>query len=146
MSFNHPTIQGRHFLPFRDRNQWILQPSYFKSGSWLPHIGQSVTLCARATRAILNHAPIGEYKQCFFPAEYTQCPCGHCHVKTCQHIFVNKGLWANQGQIDPFSLVKNFINFLKKYLSVFTSFLRIDSYFPLSLHEYSISLLFWFCR
>ena len=69
--FNRPTVQGRHFLPLRDRNRRFLQPSYSKGGSWLPHIGQSVTLCARATRAILNHAPIGEYRQCFFPAECT---------------------------------------------------------------------------
>ena len=80
--FNHPTVQGRHFLLLRDRNQRFLQPSYSKGGSWLPHIGQSVTLCARATRAILNHAPIGEYRQHFFPAERTQCPCGHCKVET----------------------------------------------------------------
>ena len=31
--FNHPTIQGRHFLPLRDRNRRFLQPSYSKSGS-----------------------------------------------------------------------------------------------------------------
>ena len=77
-SFNHPTVQGWHFLPLRDKNQWFLQPSYSKGDSWLPYIGQSITLCARATKAILNYAPIGKYRQCFFPAEYTQCPCGHC--------------------------------------------------------------------
>ena len=60
------------------------------SSSWLPHIGQSVTLCARATRAILNHAPIREYKQHFFPVECTQCPCGHCQVETRRHIFAGK--------------------------------------------------------
>ena len=81
-SFNRPTIQGQHFLPLRDRNRRFLQPSNSKGGSWLPHIGQSVTLCARATRAILNHAPIGEYRQRFFPAEYIQCLCGHCQVET----------------------------------------------------------------
>ena len=77
-AFNRPAVQGRHFLTLRGKNRKPLQPSYSKGGSWLPHIGQSVTLCARATRAILNHAPIGEYRQCFFPAECTQCPCGHC--------------------------------------------------------------------
>ena len=76
--FNCPTIQGWHFLPLRDRNWWFLQPSYFKSGSWLPHISQLVILYARVTRAILNHTPIGEYRQHFFPAECTQCLCSHC--------------------------------------------------------------------
>ena len=77
-TFNRPTVQGRHFLTLRGKNHKPLQPSYSKGGSWLTHIGQLVTLCARATRAILNHAPIGEYRQRFFPAECTQCPCGHC--------------------------------------------------------------------
>ena len=82
ISFNCPTVQGRHFLPLRDRNRRILQPSYSKDSSWLPHIGQLVTLCTRMARAILNHTPIGEYRQHFFPTECTQCPCGHCKVET----------------------------------------------------------------
>jgi len=81
-AFNRPTVQGHHFLTLRGKNRKPLQPSYSKSGSWLTYFGQSVTLCARATRAILNHAPIGEYRQRFFPAECTQCPSGHCQVET----------------------------------------------------------------
>ena len=77
-AFNHPTVQGRHFLTLRGKNRKPLQPSYSKSGSWLTYFGQLVILCARTTRAILNYAPIREYRQCFFPAECTQCPCGHC--------------------------------------------------------------------
>ena len=82
IAFNCPTVQECHFLTLRDKNHKPLQPSYSKGGSWLTHIGQSVILCARATRAILNHAPIGEYRQHFFPAECTQCPYGHCQVET----------------------------------------------------------------
>ena len=81
-AFNCLTVQGRHFLTLKGKNCKPLQPSYSKGGSWLTHIGQPVTLYARATRAILNHAPIGEYRQRFFPAECTQCPCGHCQVET----------------------------------------------------------------
>ena len=79
--FNHPTIQGRHFLPFKDRNRQFLQLSHSKDSSWLSYIGQSVTLYTRATRAILNYAPIEEYRQRFFPAECTQYPCGYCQVE-----------------------------------------------------------------
>jgi len=61
-AFNCPTVQGRHFLTLRGKNHKPLQLSYSKGGSWLTHFGQSVTLCARAIRAILNHAPIGEYR------------------------------------------------------------------------------------
>ena len=118
-SFNCPTIQGRHFLPLRDRNRQFLQPSYSKGGSWLPHIGQSVTLCARATRAILNHAPIGEYRQRFFSAECTQCLCGHCQVETRRHIFANCPRFAHSPLIDPSPSVKNFVDFLKEHPSAF---------------------------
>ena len=77
-SFACPSSQGRYFLPLKGGIKNLLQPSYAKGGGWLPFIGESVTLCARATRAILNHAPIGEFRQRFFPAECTHCPCGHC--------------------------------------------------------------------
>ena len=80
--FNHPTIQGWYFFSLRDRNQWILQPSYAKDSSWLSHIGQSVTLYTRITRAILNYASIREYRQYFFLAKCIQCPYGHCQVET----------------------------------------------------------------
>jgi len=56
--FNCPTVQGHHFLTLRGKNHKPLQPSYSKGGSWLPYIGQSVTLYASAARAILNHALI----------------------------------------------------------------------------------------
>ena len=77
-SFARPSSQGRHFLPLKGGIKNLLQSSYAKGGGWLPFIGESVTLCARATRAILNHAPIGEFRQCFFSVEYIQCLCDHC--------------------------------------------------------------------
>ena len=90
-----------------------------KGGSWLTYFGQSVTLCARATRAILNHAPIGEYRQCFFPAECTQCLCGYCQVETQQHIFTNCLRFAHSSLIDTSPSVKDFVDFLKKYSGTF---------------------------
>ena len=82
-------------------------------------VGQSVTLCARATRAILNHAPIGEYRQRFFPAECTQCPCGHCQVETCRHILANCSRFAHSPLIDPSPSIKDFVDFLKEHPSAF---------------------------
>jgi len=69
-SFAHPLSQGCHFLPLKGGIKNLLQPFYAKGKSWLFFIGELVTLCARATRAILNHAPIGEFRQCFFFAKY----------------------------------------------------------------------------
>ena len=43
-------------------------------------------LCARATRAITNHAPIGEYQLRFFPNEEFNCPCGLYPIEMRQHI------------------------------------------------------------
>ena len=121
-AFNHPTVQGRHFLTLRGKNRKPLQPSYSKSGSWLTHIGQSVTLCARATRAILNHAPIEEYRQRFFSAKCIQCPCGHCQVETQQHIFANCFRFAHSPLIDPSPSIKDFVDFLKEHPSAFAFF------------------------
>ena len=118
-AFNCLTVQGHYFLTLRGKNCKPLQPSYSKGGSWLTHFGQLVTLCARVTRAILNHAPIGEYKQCFFPTEYTQCLYGHCQVETWWHIFANCSRFAYSLLIDPSPSIKDFVNFLKEHPSVF---------------------------
>ena len=48
-SFARPSSQGHHFLPLKGGIKNLLQPSYAKGGGWLPFIGESVTLCARAT-------------------------------------------------------------------------------------------------
>ena len=38
-----------------------LKLTYSKGGTWLKYFGYSNLLCARATRATVNHVPIGEY-------------------------------------------------------------------------------------
>jgi len=48
-SFARPSSQGCHFLPLKGGIKNLLQPSYAKGGGWLLFIGESVTLCARAT-------------------------------------------------------------------------------------------------
>ena len=118
-SFARPSSQGRHFLPFKGGIKNLLQPSYAKGGGWLPFIGESVTLCARATRAILNHTPIGEFRQRFFPAECIQCLCGHCQVETHQHIFANCCRFAHFPLTDLVPTVKDFVKFLKEHPSAF---------------------------
>jgi len=57
-SFNHGTNKGRQFLNHRPDRKKRIQPSYPKGGGWLKYIGTSMSLCARAPRVILNHAPI----------------------------------------------------------------------------------------
>jgi len=118
-SFVCPLSQGCHFLPLKGGIKNLLQPSYAKGRGWLSFIGESVTLCARATRAILNHAPIREFRQRFFPAKCTQCPCGHCQVETCRHIFANCCWFAHFPLTDLVPTVKDFVKFLKEHPSAF---------------------------
>jgi len=50
-----------HFLELLDDNNKLLELTYSKGGTWLKYFGHSNSLCVRASRAILNHAPIGKY-------------------------------------------------------------------------------------
>jgi len=61
MTFQASNEKGYHFLDLLDDNNKPLEPTYSKGGMWLKYFGHSNSLCARATRAIVNHTPIGEY-------------------------------------------------------------------------------------
>ena len=86
MTFQASDDKGVHFLELLDDNLNIIEPTYRKGGSWLKYFGHSNLLCARATRAIVNHAPIGEYWLRFFPRENFVCPCGDYPIETRRHI------------------------------------------------------------
>ena len=74
MTFQASEFKGRHFLNLLDNDGNVIEPSYIKGGPWLKFFGHSNTLCARAARAITNHAPIGEYRLRFFSREEFRCP------------------------------------------------------------------------
>jgi len=61
MTFQALDGKGQQFLNLVDSNFNVIEPSYTKEGPWLQLFGHSNSLCAHATRAITNHAPIGEY-------------------------------------------------------------------------------------
>ena len=144
--FNCSTVQECYFLTFRGKNCKPLQPSYSKGSSLLLHIGQLITLCARAAGAILVHAFIGEYRQHFLPTECTQCSYSYCQIEKYQHIFTNYSRFAHSPLIDPSSSIKDFVNFLKEYSSAFAFFLNNNLLPLLSLYKHSNNLLFCFCR
>jgi len=77
MMFQASNAKGRNlnFLDLLDDDLHLLEPSYTKGGSWIKYFGHLNSLCARATRAIVNHVPIGEYCLYFFPNEDFSCPC-----------------------------------------------------------------------
>ena len=73
MTFQASDQKGQQFLELVDNKDNPIKPSYINSGSWLKFIGHSNSLYARATRAIINHTPISEYKLCFFLKKYFKC-------------------------------------------------------------------------
>ena len=58
MMFQALDNKGRHFLDLLDNNFNIIKLTYSKSRSWLKYFGHSNSLYTRATRAIVNYAPI----------------------------------------------------------------------------------------
>jgi len=86
MTFQALDLKGWHFLDLYDKENNFLEPIYVKSRSWLKFFGHSNSLYARATRAIVNHAPIGEYRLRFFPRKDFSCLCRSYPIKSKYHI------------------------------------------------------------
>ena len=61
ITFQALNTKGRHFLNLLDDNLKPIKPLYSKRGLWLKFFGHFNLLCARASKAIINHASIGEY-------------------------------------------------------------------------------------
>jgi len=74
--------KGKHFLELLDKDSNIIELTYSKGESWLKFFSHSNSLCARATRAIVNHTPIIQYCLRFFPQEEFACLCGQYLIKT----------------------------------------------------------------
>jgi len=86
MTFQVSDGKGRQFLDLVDDNLETIELSYTKKGPWLQSFGHSNSLCAQATRAINNHALIGEYCLRFFPNNDFKYPCGSYPIETRRHI------------------------------------------------------------
>ena len=86
MTFQASDRKGRNFLDLVDDDYGNIEPFYTKGGPWLQAFGHLNLLFARTTRAITNHAPIGEYRLRFFPSEDFKCPCGNYSIESRRHI------------------------------------------------------------
>jgi len=97
MTFQASEEKGRNFLELLDDDLNVVEPSYTKGGPWLQLVGHSNSLCAQATRAITNHAPIGEYRLRFFPNSEFSCPCNEYPIELRRHILYDckrfNGYW-----------------------------------------------------
>jgi len=61
MTFQMSDDKGCNFLELLDNKNNLLKPTYSKGGIWLKYFGHLNLLYTRATRAIINHVPIGKY-------------------------------------------------------------------------------------
>ena len=97
MTFQASDGKRGSFLNLVNNNYEDIKLSYIKEGSWLQTFGYLNLLCARATRAITNHAPIGEYHLRFFPNEDFSCPCSNFPIKSRRHVLYDckrhNGYW-----------------------------------------------------
>ena len=86
MTFQVSDGRGNYFLDLLDDNLNAIKPHQVKGGLWLQLFGHSNLLCARATRAITNHTPIGEYRLRFFPNMDFLCLCNSYPIESKRHI------------------------------------------------------------
>ena len=118
MMFQASEGKGKNFLELLDDDLNVVEPSYAKGGPWLQLVGHSNLLCARATRAITNHAPIGEYRLRFFPNMEFSCPCNEYSIELRRYILYDckrfNGYWNPRRD-----MLKHFVMFLNANLSAF---------------------------
>ena len=86
ISFQAVDLKGKNFLELLDNDLNPIKLLTTKDSSWLQHFSLSNLLCARASQAIVNHAPIGEYYLKFFFREDSSCLCSLYSIETRQHI------------------------------------------------------------
>ena len=89
--FQASNLKGNHFLDLLDNDNNIIKLTYVKGRSWLKMIGHSNLLCVRTTRAITNHALIGEYRLRFFLREEFKCLYGQYPIESRRHILYDCG-------------------------------------------------------
>ena len=118
ITFQVSDLKGKQFLDLLDGGNNIIEPSYIKRGSWLKSFSYSNSLCMHATRAITNHAPIGEYRLRFFPREEFKCSCGFYPIESRQHILYDCRTFNRYWNPRKDSL-SHFVMFLEANPSVF---------------------------
>jgi len=112
MTFQASDKKENQFLDLLDNNSCIIEPSYIKGGPWLQSFGHLNSLCAWTSRAITNHAPIGEYRLRFFPREEFKCMCSVYPIKSRKHILHDCSRFNSYWNLRRDSL-SHFVMFLK---------------------------------
>jgi len=116
-SFYTSQKRGQLFLDFEDKKQIVIKPMYIKGGSWLPSIGFTNALCTWFTHMTTDHAPIGEYRQRFFPNSPLSCSCGQAELQTREHIVMHCPLHSSTRPCNI--IINSFVHFLNNNPSAF---------------------------
>jgi len=86
MSFQVLDAKGHNFLELLDKDSKPIKLYVSKGGPWLKVFGHSNSLCARATRVIVNHTSISEYQLRFFSQKEFKCLCSLYPIESRHHI------------------------------------------------------------
>jgi len=86
MIFQVLDAKGWHFLELLNDDLKPIEPPYAKGGPWLKTFGHSNSLYTRASRAIVNCAPIEEYHLRFFPRKEFKCLYSLYPIESRRHI------------------------------------------------------------
>ena len=115
MSFQVFDLKGRNFLKLLDEDFNPLELLNIKGSLWLQYFGHSNSLCTRATRAIVNYAPIGEYRLKFFPKKNFSYLYGLYSIESQQHILYD------------YRRFNNYWNLRRDFIAHFILFLKLNS-------------------
>jgi len=119
MTFQASNLKGNQFLDLLNDDNNTIKLFYVKGGLWLKIFGHLNSLCVRASRAITNHALIGEYRLRFFPREEFKCLCSLYSIESRHHILYECGRFNGYWNLRRDSLSHFFI-FLELNLGAFT--------------------------
>jgi len=114
-SFKMLNLKRRNFL----NSCSVIKLFYMKGGLWIEQFRFSNSLCAQATWAIANHAPIGEYWLRFFLREEFSCLCGFYPIESRCHILYDCRRF-NKYWNPMRDTIHQFISFLEFNLNAFS--------------------------
>ena len=110
--FKLSNLKRRSFINLLNNNYLNIVPSYTKEKPWIKNFSFFNLLYTWATRAITNHAPIGEYQLYFFPREDFSCLCRSYPIETRCYILYNCRRFK-KGWNPERETISQFISFLE---------------------------------
>ena len=89
MTFQTLDKKGNHFLKLLDNENKLLELIYSKNRTWLKYFRHSNSLYTKATRSIVDHASISEYRLRFFLKKYFKYLYANYSIETRYYILYN---------------------------------------------------------